>query len=520
MPAPAPMTDDGRIRSINPRSWEVLATHEVFPTGQLAAAAAECREAQRAWEAKGFAHRKRVLKRVLDRLVQQGDVLSRCIHDEHGKSTAEAMFSEVLGAAEVLKTHLKLDGKWLQPEAVAMDPLSYPGKKAHIEHRPRGVLALITPWNYPLALPMRTLVPALLAGNGVLFKPSEHSLQVAGALVGLFEGLLPRGLLQFLPGGGELGAALSSSPKVDAIVFTGSVATGRAVSRAAAEHLTPVSVELGGKDAAIVCADANLERTAAGVAWGAFHNTGQNCAAIERVYVEDVVYEAFVDLLRKETEALRTGGDADCAEVGPLCTQVQFDTVQRQLDEAVRGGARVICGGQPTGEGWGFQPTLVDSVPAAAALVTDETFGPVLPLVRVASVYEAVDEVNRSPFGLSASVWGKDLGRAEAIARRCDVGMALVNNHAFTGSLPNAPWVGTKASGSGVTGSHLAMKFLTRPQLVVLDKSKAKEVWWFPLNPTALAMGKTVLASITAGLLERLSLTVRLIGLLGKRWSA
>jgi len=518
MTAPDKFSDTGRVRAINPRTWEVLAEVEPMPISALTAAITSCRQAQERWAEQSLKDRSRVLRQVLERVVERGQQLADTVRQEQGKSTAEAYFSEVMGVATTIETHLKYDPKWLKAKAVSIDPLSYPGKRGRVERRPRGIVGLITPWNYPLALPMRTIVPALLAGNGLLFKPSEHSVLVAREIESLFDGLLPDGLLQVMQGGGEVGAALAESPSLDAIVFTGSVTTGRKVASAAARNLCPLSLELGGKDAAIVCVDADLDRSAAGIAWAAFHNTGQNCAAIERVYVEDQVHDAFVTRLVAATEQLRTDGEADLVEVGPLCNQRQFDIVREQVEEAVERGAQVLIGGKPTGQGWGFQPTLLTDVPDSCSIWHEESFGPVLPIARVHSVYEAVDRANASPFGLSASIWGQDLGRAEALGKRCEVGMALVNNHAFTGSIANAPWVGTKESGTGVTGSELALGFLTRPQLVVVDKSRVKEVWWFPLNRTALDMARTLLTSITARPARRIPLLLRLLKLLSRRW--
>ncbi len=513
-----PLIEDGCIRAINPRTLEVLDSFPMAPVDSLPAVVGRCREAQALWAALPVKQRASVLKGVLSRTVERADMLADVVRRDHGKSTAEAYFSEVLGVAEVLRTHLKYDRRWLKSSRVSLDPLSYPGKSARVEWRPRGLVGVITPWNYPLALPMRTIVPALVAGNGVLFKPSEHSLLCGREIAGLFEGLVPDGLLQLLVGDGALGAALASSAQVDAIVFTGSVATGRRVAAAAAQNLVPVSLELGGKDAAIVCADADLDRAASGIVWGAFHNSGQNCAAIERLYVEDVVYDEFLDKLVAETRALRTEGDPHLCEVGPLCNQSQFDLVNRHLEDALARGGRVLCGGSSGGAGWGIEPTILVDVPDDSLIWNQETFGPLLPVARIHSVYEAVEACNASPFGLSASVWGRDCGRAEAVARSCEVGMSMVNNHSFMGSVPNSPWVGTGDSGYGVTGSELAMKFLARPQLVVVDKSKVKDIWWYPLNETALAMARTVVQTLVAPLGRRLSLTLRLLGLLAKRW--
>jgi acyl-CoA reductase-like NAD-dependent aldehyde dehydrogenase len=518
MNAPPRFSDDGSIHSIDPRTWDVLETFPPLPDDAVAAAIRAAGIAQKPWGTTPLKERLQAIGGVLDRIAERGADLAEIIHREHGKSVTEAMFSEVLGAADVVRLHLKFDPKWLKPETVAIDPLSYPGKKGRIEHRPRGILAVIMPWNYPLALPMRTLVPALIAGNAVVFKPSEYALRTGREIGRLFEGLIPEGLLQVLLGGPAVGRALTSSPELGAIAFVGSVRTGRLVAKAAAENLVPVSLELGGKDAAIVCTDADLDRTAAGIAWGAFHNTGQNCAAIERVYVEDLVYDAFLAKLTEYTLKLRHTGPGDDIEIGPLCNANQLKIVQNQLADAVAAGATVVTGGEATGEGWGFPPTILTDVPLDADVWAKETFGPLLPVRKVHSVFEAVDDINASPYGLSCSVWGRETGRAALVAQRCDVGMALVNNHAFTGSIPNAPWVGTKDSGYGVTGSSLAMKFLTRPQLVVVDKNKALEVWWFPLNATALQMARTVLASLVAPLGRKIALTLKLIGLLGKRW--
>lgn len=518
MNAPARFSDDGSIRSIDPRTWDILETFPPLAPDAVPTALAEARAAQEGWAAIPLKARIKAIEGVLDRIAERGAELAEIIHREHGKSVTEAMFSEVLGAADVVRLHAKFDPKWLKPEAIAIDPLSYPGKKGRIEHRPRGIVAAIMPWNYPLALPMRTIVPALIAGNAVVFKPSEFCLRTGREVGRLFEGLIPHGLLHVLLGPGSVGAQLTSSPDVDAIAFVGSVRTGKLVAKAAAENLVPVSLELGGKDAAIVCTDADLDRSAAGIAWGAFHNTGQNCAAIERVYVEDLVYDAFLEKLKEATLKLRYAGGGEDVEVGPMCNANQLTIVTDQLAQATAAGAQVLVGGEATGEGWGFPPTILTDVPTDADVWSKETFGPLLPVRRVHSVFEAVDDINASPYGLSCSVWGKETGRAEAVARRCDVGMALVNNHAFTGSIPNSPWVGTKDSGYGVTGSSLAMKFLTRAQLVVVDKNKALEVWWFPLNGTALQMSRTVLASLVAPIGRRIALTLRLLGLLGKRW--
>ena len=518
--APSKYTDDGRIHAINPLTWEVMATVEPTPTDEVPALVAECREAQREWVQRPIHQRTDALKQVLERVVDRAEHLAEVVRKEHGKSTIEALASEVTDAATVLSTHIARDAKWLKDTRVPIDPLIYPGKRGRIERRPRGVIALITPWNYPIAIPMRTIVPALVAGNGVVFKPSEHSLLTGREIAALFEGILPRGLLQLVVGAGEVGAALTSSPGVDAIAFTGSVRTGKRIAAAAAENLVPVSLELGGKDAAIVCDDADLDRAVPAIAFGAFHNSGQNCAGIERVYVQSGVYEEFTQRLVAATEALRTSGDnAEVREIGPMCNELQFDIVRKHLDEAEAAGAKVLVGGESTGRGFMVTPAVVVDAPPDCALWREETFGPVVPVGRFETIDEAVEAANDSPYGLGATVFSGDIARGEAIAQRLEVGMVVVNNsHLFMGSIPTSPWCGVKHSGYGITGSHLAMEFLTHPKLVVVDKNKALELWWFPFNATYLTLTRTNLAGLVTRGVAKLGVLMKLLGLIPKRW--
>ncbi len=520
-PAPPKFADDGRIHAINPLTWEVLATVEPTPVADIPGLIDACRDAQREWAKRPLNQRADAMKRVLQRVVERSEHLAEVVRKEHGKSTVEALASEVTDAATVLATHIKRDAKWLRDVKVPIDPLIYPGKKGRIERRPRGVLALITPWNYPVAIPMRTLVPALIAGNGIVFKPSEHSVLIGREIAALFEGIIPSGLVQLVLGGGEQGAAITASDDLDAIAFTGSVRTGKRIAAAAAENLVPVSLELGGKDAAIVCADADLDRAIPALAFGAFHNSGQNCAGIERVFVEAPIYDEFTQRLVAATEALRTADDADVREIGPMCNQLQYDVVKDHVADAEAAGGKLLVGGEPTGAGWMVTPGVVVDAPLSAKIWTEETFGPVVPVAKVDDVDAAIEAVNDSPYGLGATVFCGDVGRGRAIADRLDVGMAVVNNsHLFMGSIPASPWCGVKDSGYGVTGSHLAMDFLTRPKLMVVDTNKQLELWWFPFTANYLTMTRTNLKKLVTGGLARIGILLKLLGLIPKRWKA
>ena len=490
----------------SPRTGEKVADVEATPPEAVAARVAACREAQARWAARPLAERLDAMKTVRRRFLERAEAFVACIAEENGKPEAEAWMSEVVPTADLFDYWLKNARPHLARERVPLNPVSYPGKTAFIEYRPRGVLALVTPWNLPVAIPLRTLVPALLAGNGVVFKPSEVTPRCGALLAEVFEGM-PVELVQ---GGGEVGRALVEA-EVDAIAFTGSVATGRTVAEAAARRLVPCSVELGGKDAAIVLADANLDRAAAGIVWGAMHFGGQDCSSVERVYVVRQIAGAFLERVKEEVGRLRLG-----EEVGPLTTQTQLETVERQVRDAVEKGATVVTGGRRAArEGLWYEPTVLTDLSDEMDVMREETFGPVLPVVVVEDVEEALTRANTSKYGLTASLWTRDVMGGWALARRLETGVTMVNNHSFTGAVPALPWSGVKQSGYGVTGSHLALETMVRPQVVLLDRSKARrEMWWYPYD-AALVDAARALTDLALG---RLSAAGRLAGAFLRRF--
>ncbi|MBI2390014.1 MAG: aldehyde dehydrogenase family protein [Deltaproteobacteria bacterium] len=500
----------------SPLTGEPLAPVEATPVGSVAQLVSRAREAQAAWASKPLEARMEAIYRVKDRILDAGEEIARVLRTECGKPEGEAWTAEVIPNADLVEHWIEGIEEALAPEEVSLDPMTYPGKSGAIHAVPRGVIALITPWNFPVAIPLRTIVPALLAGNAIVFKPSEHSPR-AGALVAkLFEGLLPPDVFVLVQGGGDVGAALVSSGP-DLIVFTGSVPTGRKIAEAAARALTPVSLELGGKDAAIVLDDADVERAARGIVWGAFNNAGQNCASIERVYVHEKIAGALVDRMVALTRQLRVGED-----VGPLTTQQQLEVVQRHVDGARELGAEVLCGGKATGRGLLFEPTIVKVTgdEGRIPLMTDETFGPVLPVVIVKSEDEAIRRANDSRYGLTASVWTKKTSRGEQLAERLRAGVVTVNNHGFTAAIAAAPWSGVGESGFGVTNSKHALREFTRPRFVLVDKSSAKsELWWMPYTPSLVATVKamSILRSASRSIGEKLRALIMLLSNAPKR---
>jgi acyl-CoA reductase-like NAD-dependent aldehyde dehydrogenase len=481
---------------------------------KLDAIVARAREAQKAWAAQPVFDRISVIKNVRDRLLDRAHHIAETVQAEVGKPDVEVLLGEILPSADVVDYWARTIEDLLEPSEIELDRLSFPKKSGLCFKDPRGVIAVIMPWNFPLALPLRTLVPALMAGNAVIFKPSEVAPRTGALIEELFDSLLPAGVLTVVQGGGERGAELAASD-VDLVVFTGSVASGKKVAMACAERLSPCALELGGKDAAIVLADANLERAARGVVWGALNNTGQNCASIERVYVEKAIAEPFVARVAELTKELRRGTD-----FGPLATAEQRDTVVRHVDAAKNAGATIVTGGEPREPGHGYQPTVMRVQSDDLDIMREETFGPVIPIAVVESADDAVARANASRFGLTASIWTKKIARGEALAKKLQVGVVTINNHAFTGALPSSPWSGHGDSGYGITNSPLALDTLTRPRVLVVDRNRAKrEVWWYPYTDTARQLGFAfaVLRSRSSGIFKRIGALFALLRLVPKR---
>lgn len=481
----------------------------------VAEASVRARQAQKAWGELPLSARIRALRPAKQRLLQAAEAIATLLSMESGKPAQETLLSEVLPNADLFDYWLDRIEDLLEPEDVSLDPISFPGKTGQTFREPRGVIALITPWNYPVAIPLRSLLPALLSGNTVLFKPSEVTPQ-AGALVAwLFEGLLPHGVLELLQGGREVGEAAVGAD-VDLVIFTGSVATGKRIAARCAERLIPCSLELGGKDAAIVLADANIERAARGVVWGAMTNAGQNCASIERVYVEASVAESFIARVVELVKELRPGED-----VGRLATPQQFEQVRAQVRQAVADGAELLVGGElASSDGLFFPPTVLRVTDERTPLMRDETFGPVMPIVVVATADEGIARANDSRFGLSASLWTRHLARAEVLARQLKAGVVTINNHSFTAAIAAAPWSGSGETGYGITNSPHALSEMTRPRFVLVDANRAKsELWWYPYTPALRAIG-LAMATLRGGSLgDKLKALLSLLSAFPKRLS-
>jgi len=475
---------------------------------------ARARKAQIEWAQTTLEERISAMRDMRSRILDRAERIAKVVCEEVGKPEVEALLSEVLPTADVVDYWTDEIEELLEAHDVDLDPLSYPRKKGTIWRDPRGTVLVIMPWNYPVALPLRTIVPALLAGNSVVFKPSEVTPRSGEEIAKLFDKILPERVFSIVQGARDVGAELTKCD-FDLVVFTGSVRAGRAVAAACAERLVPCSLELGGKDAAIVLDDANLERTANGIVWGALTNAGQNCAAIERVYVEKKIAKDLIAKIEKTVAALRTP-----EEVGPLATDAQLATVEAHVAKAKEAGAKIVVGGDKTPEKRGFSPTVVIVENDDSDLMREETFGPVLPIRVVESEDEAVRLANDSKYGLTASVWSRKIARAKRVASKLRAGVVTINNHAFTGALPAAPWTGFGESGYGVTNSAHALDALTRPRFLLVDRSGAKrEMWWYPYTPAlrTIVLSLATLRNAGASIVAKIRAVFRLLGALPRR---
>jgi len=475
------------IESRDPATGEVVGTVAVTPPEEVAGIADEVARVQRGWALVPLAERCRIVRGAVDVLLRRFDDLALAVTRENGKTIMESTAADVGALVVAVDWIARYGHRYLSPERVR-DPQPILKHKRHwIRYTPLGVVGIIAPWNYPLLLPGGEVAEAVVAGNGVLLKPSEHT-PLCGDLLAevFFEAGVPEGLLRVIHGHGPTGAALCEAPAVRKIFFTGSVATGRKVMETAAKHGKPVVLELGGNDPAIVCADADLDRAVTGTLWGAMSSAGHTCAAVERVYVDRAVYDEYVARVVEMARGMRVGDGKDPdTQIGPLLHEDQYAKTVAHVDDAVAHGAKVECGGPvdvPGRSGRFLAPTVLTGVDHSMEIMREETFGPVLPVMAFDGEDEAVALANDTRYGLGASVWTRDRGRGRALAERIDAGMVWVNDHAYSRAAAQTPWGGVKDSGTGVTHSKFGLYEMVDKRLVAEDSGRVPVGWWYPYD--------------------------------------
>ncbi len=479
MTAVQPTTDIISVH--NPATGKVVGSVPIDDAETVAAKARELRLFQPEWEAMGPRGRKKWMLKWQEWVLDNLDHLTEVLMSETGKSRWDANIEPTLLADGINYWSSNAEAFMADRKAGAHIPL-FKVKKFTTVYRPQPLVGVITPWNFPLAMPGLDIPPALAAGCAVLLKPSEVTPLSGVEFVRGWKEVGAPPVMEVTTGYGATGAALIN--EVDYIQFTGSTATGKKVAVAAAERLIPFSLELGGKDPAIVLADADLDRAANGVAWGGMFNSGQVCVSIERVYVEAPVYDEFVAKLADKVRDVKQGQEPSgfTFDTGAMATDAQRDIVERHVEEATAAGAKVLVGGKPTGKGTFFQPTVLTDVTQDMTCVAEETFGPTLPVIKVKDEEEAIRLANDSKYGLSATVWTGDVGRGERIARRLECGAVNVNDamtNVFAFALPMGGW---KESGMGYRagGANGILKFC-RAQAITAPRipTQKSEMLWY-----------------------------------------
>jgi acyl-CoA reductase-like NAD-dependent aldehyde dehydrogenase len=461
----------------------------LMDANEVAAAVDRGRVAQPAWAKLSYRERARFILRAREIVLNQLEDIAKLISRETGKPASEAISMEIVPTLDLMHYFAHNTRKLLDRRKIDIGQYNFMARSSYIVYKPLGVVGIISPWNFPWATPLDEVVMALMAGNAVVVKPSELTPFTALKIAEVFkQAQLPEGLLHIVTGDGSTGAALVDAG-VNKIMFTGSVKTGKRVAEAAAKHLTPVVLELGGKDPMVVLEDADLENAARAAIWGAFCNSGQACASIERCYVHESIAEKFTELVVEETRRLKQDkASTDAIDIGAMTNEQQLKIVEDHVSDAVEHGANVRTGGHrlENGGGWFHQPTVVTGVDHSMKLMRDETFGPVLPIMTFKTDEEAIRLANDSIYGLTASVFTRDIARGRRLAVQIDAGTVMINEVVYTHAVAQTPWGGVKQSGYGRTHGRLGLLELVSAQHIHVNALPAlSDVWWFPYTRQA-----------------------------------
>ncbi|MCL2418181.1 MAG: aldehyde dehydrogenase family protein [Conexibacteraceae bacterium] len=477
----------------NPATGVVITAVPVAGAQEIAELASRARAAQKGWLALGFSGRAAIMLRARRWMLDNAERVIACVVQETGKTYEDAQGTDLGYTVEALGFWAKSAAGYLADERVRFwgHPL-VAGKRLAIRYEPVGVVGVIGPWNFPLVNGFGDCIPALMAGNTVILKPSEVTPLSSLLMAEMFRDCgLPEGVYQVATGDGATGAALIAA--VDCVMFTGSTRTGRIVARAAAERLIPCHLELGGKDPMIVCADADVEKAANAAAYYSMNNAGQVCISVERVYVEAPVYDDFVKRVTDKVKALRQGPPAGpgTVDVGAVIFPPQLDVIDGHVRDAVAKGAKVLTGGRARADGGGrfYEPTVLVDVDHTMEIMREETFGPAVPIMRVDDADEAVRLANDSPYGLEASVWTRDTERGEKLARRLEAGVVCVNAAQLNYYALNLPMGGWKSSGlSARHGAGGIRKYCRAQSLFVSGFGLRRELFMFPYSARVTRM--------------------------------
>lgn len=466
----------------SPATLEKIAELPVASANDVNLAVERARKAQIVWSKTAMAERARLFYRLRDLLLDEGEKLADILTAETGRPRAEVYGNELFYICAAIGLWAKKGPGFLRPQRIRPHFPLLKTKKVTVTYAPRGVVGIISPWNFPLTMTLGEALPALMAGNAVVIKPSELTplSAIFGAEIAAKAGF-PENLLQVVTGYGATGEALVDG--ADMIAFTGGAETGKLVMRRAADRLTPVSLELGGKDPMIILKDADLDRAAGACVWGALMNSGQICTSIERVYVEAPVFQSFVDKIVTRVRAIRQGASENEVDIGCMTSKEQLEKVADQVKEAIDRGAKALTGGRrnPDLPGYYYEPTVLVDVDHSMSVMTEETFGPVIPLVKVGDADEALRLANDSRYGLSGSVFTRDATKAHRLAEEMQSGSVSINDSLVPFIVADAPMGGRKDSGFGYRHGAEGIRKFCQQKTIVADKFGLKEEFpWYP----------------------------------------
>ncbi|HEY6017769.1 MAG TPA: aldehyde dehydrogenase family protein [Gaiellaceae bacterium] len=482
------------LQVVNPATLEPVGSVPATDPSAVQEVVAEARLAQARWAESAHEERAALLGRVANVVLDHFDELADTVSAETGKPRAESAVTDLLPGLDALVWVGRNAGRTLRAESVK-GPLFLRHKQGRIVYEPLGVIAALTPWNFPIGIPLGLAAAAVAAGNALVLKPSELT-PLSGAWIerAFAEAGAPAGLVRVVQGEADVGAALTGAHGIAKIVFTGSPAVGRLVAQAAAERLVPVTLELGGKDPMLVFADADLSRAVDGALWASFVNCGQVCAGAERIYVERPLYETFVEELARRAGELRFGED-----IGPLISERQRTRVEALVADALEHGAELRAGGSRPEvglPGWFYEPTVLAG--GGGRIGTDEIFGPVVTVAKFDNERQAIQQANDSPFALGASVWTRDRERARRVAAALHAGSVWTNDHAYSYASGGAAWGGRSRSGYGRTHSRHGLYELSHLKYVDNDPGRLPVPWWYPYDD-AIADGFHAVAEVFYG---------------------
>ena len=478
--------ESNEIISYNPATGEECGRVENTSAEKVEIAVGKSRAAFQTWRKSSFAARKKLVMKAREIILAELDEIALLISNESGKPIAEALSMEIAPVLDLMQYFAKHAEKLLKPRKINIGLYGLLGRTSKIVYQPLGVVGIIPAWNYPFSIPLGEVVMSLMAGNTVVLKPSELTPFIGLKIGEIFEKAgLPENVVQVVTGAGETGAALVESAP-DKIMFTGSVATGRRIAAAAAVNLTSVVLELGGKDPMIVFADANFELAAGAAVWGAFCNSGQSCSSVERLYVEETAAAELTRRIVEKTKKLQQGaGNVETTDIGAMSSEKQLKIVSDHVESFEKDGAKILTGGKS--KGLFYEPTVISGADNSMRAMREETFGPTLPIATFQTEEEAINLANDSEFGLTASVWTRDLNKGKRVAERIEAGTVCVNEVLYTHGIGQTPWGGFKNSGNGRTHGIEGLMELVQPQHIHVNKLAIfPNAWWMPYGADAI----------------------------------